>query len=412
MTRQTIGKENDPTRYFTSQDLYELFKVGDFTKSKVCDEFNELHGTLEDKLLKELQATDRQDLTEEQQTVLRHKNHIINNLEDVINISEHSLVFSKKTETLNTSDIDFAYLNNEVKTAKELLFKENLLSAGSRNPDLENEYLSAKQRILTQKFGVEFLPLGKNFNQYREGKNKFEFRPAKPKSPVKIVVDDDDDIQFIDTSTNEIIPRSNTLHETKKIIPSSNTPHETDMYSKLISDDSDDSLLSNDSSVNSSNDKSLNTLSINTSIYSTAKNTPTINIARGAENRKLNNLESNAVYSTPNRTTIFNRSTNKSPQKLSDKIFASPAKSINDSNINDLSLNLSIMDIEEGPRDKNNLSVMSNDISELTSSFNSSIRLEERNSPRVYPRTSSKDDSESSSQSKDKTLDDSVIILD
>ena len=197
LTKQTIGKENDPSRYFTSSDLFELFKTGDFTRAKVCDEFNELHGTLEDKLYKNL--ADDAELSEEQRSVLEHKERIKRAISEIYDISEHSLVFSKNTERLNENHADYAHLNEEVRTARELIRRETQAGAGSANSrtlELDTGILSAKQKLLTQKFGTEFLPLGaqNNFNRYRDGSQKFEFRKPKPKSPLKIVnLDDDED---------------------------------------------------------------------------------------------------------------------------------------------------------------------------------------------------------------------------
>ena len=233
LNKQTIGKENDPARYFTSTDLYQLFETGDFSKSKVCDEFNELHGTLEDKLILEAQVSNQFGLNDEQQLVLNHKEKIKNQIKEIYGISEHSLVFSKTFEKLNTSGIDFAYLNNEVKTAKELLLKESLVANSSHDPDLNRDVLSAKQRLITQQFGTEFLPLGRQFNQYREGTNKFEFKRPQPKSPVKIVNlddDDDDEIQFIDTANNTILP---SLNNTRKSTNSSSSS--LNNFSKTVS---------------------------------------------------------------------------------------------------------------------------------------------------------------------------------
>lgn len=211
LNKQTIGKENDPSRYFTSSDLYELFKTGDFTRAKVCDDFNELHGTLEDKLYQGL--ADGQELTAEQSAVLQHKEHIKRTISEIIDISSHDLVFSKKTERLNENDADYAHLNQEVRTAKELLRRETEAGAaaaaaaggGGRTQELDIGILSAKQKLLTQKYGTEFLPLGSQFNRYRDGAEKFEFRRPKPKSPVKLVSlddDDDDDIQWVNNDKN------------------------------------------------------------------------------------------------------------------------------------------------------------------------------------------------------------------
>lgn len=61
-----------------------------------------------------MQQSGNENLTNEQQSVLKHKEQLKSKINEIYDISEHSLVFSKKTEMLNTSDTDFAYLNNEV----------------------------------------------------------------------------------------------------------------------------------------------------------------------------------------------------------------------------------------------------------------------------------------------------------
>lgn len=161
LNKQTIGKENDPARYFTSTDLYQLFETGDFSRSKICDDFNELHGSLEDKLVLEAHQSNRLELTNEQQSVLKHKELIINQIPEIYDVSEHSLVFSKTFEKLNTNGVDFAYLNNQVIAAKELLMRECSIARGPDNPERERNLISARQRLLNRQFGTEFMPLGK-----------------------------------------------------------------------------------------------------------------------------------------------------------------------------------------------------------------------------------------------------------
>ena len=329
LTKQTIGKENDPARYFTSTDLFELFKIGDFRKSKVCDDFNEIHGTLEEKLLKQLEDSDAQtELTQEQQSVLRHKEQIRSKIEEIYDISEHSLVFSKVTETLNTSGIDYAYLNNEVNTAKDLLLKENKLANGSHVSNLERaQIVSAKQKLLTQKFGTEFLPLGDKFNQYRDGNNKFEFKRPKPPQVNIVNLDDEDDIQFVD---------NNTLTNKSNAINSNNS--------------SSSSLVSN-----LTTDKNANLIANSSSSYLTSDN---------------NSILSSKAPS-PNKS-IYH-------QNLTD----------NNEDVVELSFDLSVMDIDEQAIEK------SNDLNDLLTSFDTSIRL---------------DDDEFEKQKND--TDDSIIILD
>lgn len=354
LTKQTIGKENDPTRYFTSMDLFELFKIGDFTKSKVCDQFNEMHGTLEDKMLKNLEYSD--ELTEEQQLVLSHKEKIISQIQEVYNISSHDLVFSKGDETLNTSGLDFAYLNDEVKTAKDMLLKENLLANGKGNNrvNLETEILSAKQKLLTQKYGVQFLPLGNNFSQYRDVRERFGFNKPKPKSPVKIVnLDDDDEIQFIDTTNNRLIP--SLLHK-QQSTPKVSVPS-NELDSSSLSIHSNPSVTKSSSSLKSfmTND----TVSSSSSLRSISTNDKTTSISSNLNNSnlKINNANNNLskIISIAPSPVKLNTIINQNDPDLVELSF-------------DSKTNSSLMSVDEEYQENN--------LNDLLTSFESSMRID------------------------------------
>ncbi|KAI1285897.1 DNA excision repair protein ERCC-6-like [Halotydeus destructor] len=76
---QMVQSEHDPTRYFTNQDLRELFQFNDHTKAETCDLIESMHGHQR----KQCGTTDI------------HRG-FVGNLDHVYGISDHDFLFSNK----------------------------------------------------------------------------------------------------------------------------------------------------------------------------------------------------------------------------------------------------------------------------------------------------------------------------
>ena len=110
-----------------------------------------------DSLTKQTIGKAHDELTDEQRSVQEHREAIKHSIGEVYDISEHSLVFSKQTEKLSENHADYAYLNEEVRTAREPL---NLSEAGKKaggRTQQDKNIQDVEQKLLAQRYGVKFL---------------------------------------------------------------------------------------------------------------------------------------------------------------------------------------------------------------------------------------------------------------